>query len=139
MDLPQILLFSSALIIGLLGFAHIVLTYRGPKLLPRDPTLQEHMASVSPVITTQTDFWRCWIGFNASHSMGAMLFGLVYGYLAMAQNELLFHSVFLQIAGFLMVAGFALLAQLYWFITPKAGTGLALLLYSASLVMVWTT
>src|SRR5438046_6957052 len=28
--------------------------------------------------------WRAWVGFNASHSMGAMLFGLVFAFLALA-------------------------------------------------------
>jgi hypothetical protein len=39
--------------------------------------------------------WRCWVGFNASHSLGLILFGLVFGYLALAHGQLLFRSPFL--------------------------------------------
>lgn len=130
---PQLLMAAAASIIGLLGLAHLVLTFRGPKLLPRDRSLKEAMSGVAPVITTQTNIWRMWIGFNASHAMGAMLFGLVYAYLALVHGDLLFQSLFLQSVGFAMLAGFAVLARLYWFITPFVGSVVALILYVVSI------
>ncbi len=48
--------------------------------------------------------WRCWMGFNASHSMGLILFGLIYGYLALAHDQLLFRSPFLLLVGLVMLA-----------------------------------
>ena len=135
MSASQWLMTVSASIIGLLGAAHLVLTYRGPKLLPRDRSLQQAMRDSAPVITTQTNIWRMWIGFNVSHSMGAMLFGLVYGYLAQAHPQVLFQSIFLQITGFLMLAGFTALAQRYWFITPLLGSAVALACYLAALAL----
>ena len=54
----------------------------GPKLTPRDPELQSSMSQIAPVITKETTMWRAWVGFNASHSVGAILFGLVFGFLA---------------------------------------------------------
>ena len=36
--------------------------------------------------TKETTMWRCWVGFNASHSMGLILFGLAFGYLALAHD-----------------------------------------------------
>lgn len=135
MTTPQLLMTTSASIIGLLGLAHLVLTYHGPKLLPRDRTLQQAMRGSAPVITTQTTIWKMWIGFNVSHSMGAMLFGLVYGYLAQAHPQILFQSIFLQTTGLLMLAGFTTLAYRYWFITPLLGSAVALLCYVAALVV----
>ena len=132
---PNLLVTAGVSIIGLLGFAHLLLTFIGPRLLPRDRSLVDAMRNVSPVITTQTTIWKAWIGFNASHSMGAMLFGLVYGYLA--SGELLFHSPFLQVVGFCMLAGFVVLAKLYWFITPLVGSSVALLLYVVGIAMTW--
>ena len=134
---PSILLTVSVSIIGLLGLGHFILTFWGPKLLPRDRSLKEAMSGVAPVITTQTDIWRMWIGFNTSHAMGAMLFGLVYGYLALVHGELILQSVFLQVVGFAMLAGFVLLAKLYWFITPLVGSIVSLLLYSLSVLLAW--
>ena len=73
----KILMALSSSIVFALGVAHLVYTFRGPKLTPRDPALQISMSQISPVITKQTTMWRCWVGFNASHSMGLVLFGFV--------------------------------------------------------------
>jgi hypothetical protein len=53
-------------------------------LIPRDHALQISMSQISPVIMKETTMWRCWVGFNTSHSMGLILFGLVVGYLTSA-------------------------------------------------------
>ena len=76
----RILMVLSASIIFTLGVVHLVYTFWGPMLTPRDPALQISMSQISPVITKETTIWRCWVGFNASHSMGLMLFGLVFGF-----------------------------------------------------------
>ncbi len=133
----EILMIISAAIIALLGFAHLLLTFWGPKLLPRDRTLKAAMEEVHPVITTQTTMWRAWVGFNASHSMGAMLFGFVYGYLAMAHGEILFQSLPLQVLGLVMLSGYLVLAKAYWFITPLAGISLSLICYVVSIGLSW--
>jgi hypothetical protein len=130
---PSILILASAIIVGLLGTAHLLLTFRGPKLLPQDATLVESMKSGYLRITRQTTIWRAWIGFNASHSLGAMLFGLVYGYLALEHPAFLFESVFLQVLGLLVLGSYLVLARTYWFITPIAGISLALASYVAGL------
>ena len=77
------------------------------------------------------------MGFNASHSMGLMLFGLTYSYLALAHSELLFQSFFLQALGLGMLAGYVVLARLYWFIAPLAGASLSLILYLGSIAVAW--
>ena len=63
----RILMVLSASIVFTLGVVHLVYTFWGPKLLPRDPALQISMSQISPVITKETTMWRCWVGFNASH------------------------------------------------------------------------
>jgi hypothetical protein len=89
----------NASIVFTLGVVHLVYTFWGSNLMPRDPTLQISMSQISPVITKETTMWRCWVGFNASHSMGLILFGLVFGYLALAHGQLLFRSPFLLVVG----------------------------------------
>jgi hypothetical protein len=108
---PIILMSLSALLVLALGVLHLVYTFRGPKLTPRDPALQARMAEVHPVITRQTTMWRAWVGFNASHSMGAILFGLVYGFLANAYPEILFSSPFLLAVGLAMLGSLAVLGK----------------------------
>ncbi|MES2818951.1 MAG: hypothetical protein V4812_08225 [Pseudomonadota bacterium] len=129
-----IFMLASAGIIFLLGAAHLLFTFHGPKLIPRDPALEKLMREVSPVISRQTTLWRAWIGFNASHSLGALLFGLIYGYLAVAQGALLFQSPYLLCVGLAMLGGLFILGKRYWFSVPFIGIGLALACYIASLV-----
>jgi hypothetical protein len=124
----------SALVVLTLGVLHLVYTFSGPKLTPRDPALQARMSEVHLVITRQTTVWRAWVGFNASHSMGAILFGLVYGFLANAYPELLFNSPFLLVVGFAMLGGLAVLAKAYWFRIPFAGVVIALVCYVLGIV-----
>lgn len=131
------LMTLSTLVLLALGVLHLVYTFRGSKLTPRDPALQARMSEVHPVITRQTTMWRAWIGFNASHSMGAILFGLVYGFLANAHPELLFNSSFLLAVGLVMLCGFAVLGKVYWFRVPFAGIVGSLACYVLSIVAWW--
>lgn len=131
----QILMVLSAGIIMTLGTLHLVYTFWSSKFLPRDRELQASMDRVSPVISKQTTMWRAWVGFNASHSMGAILFGLVYGYLAIAHGRLLFQSVFLLAVGLAMLAGLFALGKLYWFSVPFAGIGIALACYVCAILV----
>jgi len=133
--IPSLLVAVSACIVGLLGTAHLVLTYVGPKLLPRDRTLRAAMEATTPVITRQTTYWRVWIGFNASHSLGAILFGLVYGYLALIHPDWLFGSIFLQAVGVVMLAAYVVLGKLYWFITPFAGMTVSFLCFAVGIAL----
>jgi hypothetical protein len=89
----------------MLGVVHLVYTFWGPKLIPLDPALQISMSQISPVITKETTMWRCSTSFNAGHSMGLILFGLVFGCLASAHGQLRFQSPFLLVVGLAMLRG----------------------------------
>jgi hypothetical protein len=123
------LMVASAAILLALGLLHMLYTFRGPKLLPRDAALQQRMSQVSPVITRETTMWKAWVGFNASHSLGAILYGLVYGYLSVVHRALLFGSAFLLAVGFVLLLGYVILAKRYWFSIPFRGVLVSLALY----------
>jgi len=131
----RILMVLSASIIFTLGVVHLVYTFWGPMLTPRDSALQIRMSQISPVITKETTMWRCWVGFNASHSMGLILFGLVFGFLALAHGQLLFQSSLLLVVGMAMLGGLVVLSKVYWFSAPFTGTSLALACYVASIAL----
>ena len=133
--LSQWLVLASAALIALLGGAHMLFTFVGNKLHPREAELITRMQEVAPVISRQTTMWRAWVGFNASHSLGAMLFGAVYGYLAMAQPALLFGSWFLGLIGLATLLCFLVLAVRFWFNRPLQGISLALVLYVAGFLV----
>ena len=131
--LSAMLIGASAGIVLLLGLAHLLFTFRGPAFLPRDRALKARMDEVAPVISQETTMWKAWVGFNASHSFGAILFGAVWGYLALVHEEFLFGSGFLLGLGLLLLCGYVLLAKRYWFSTPFRGILLALVLYGVAL------
>ena len=94
-SLPSILVAAGAFVILGLGCAHLLFTFRGNKFHPRDLALMAFIQEVSTVISRKNSMLNAWVGFNSSHSLGAMLFGLVYGYLALAQQGVLYSSSFL--------------------------------------------
>jgi hypothetical protein len=131
------LVTASAAIILLLGLVHLLYTFHGTKLHPRDPQLIVKLKEVSPVITRQTTMWKAWVGFNASHSFGAILFGAVYGYLAVVHSTVLFRSPFLLGLGLLLLVGYVFLGKLYWFSVPFRGIVLATVLYVGGVVVAY--
>jgi len=126
---------AAAAIILALGLAHLFYTFKGHKLHPRDDALKQAMQEVSPVLTRETTMWRAWIGFNASHSYGAILFGWVYGYLALRHPTFFFESYFMVLTGLVLLAGYVVLGRLYWFSVPFRGILTASVLYLLGLVV----
>ena len=131
----RILMVFSASIVLTLGVLHLVYTFWGLSLTPRDHALQISMSQSSPIITKETTMWRCWVGFNASHSLGLILFGLVFNYLALAHGQLLFRSPFLLVVGLATLGGIVVLCKIYFFSTPFIGMSISLACYVASIVL----
>jgi hypothetical protein len=131
---PSVFIAASASVILLLGLVHLLYTFRGPNLHPRDPELTAKMMTVSPVITRESTMWRLWIGFNATHSFGLIFFGALFGYLAMRHSAFLFHSWFLLALGFALLLSYAAVSKLYFFTTPFRGVLLATVLYLLGIV-----
>jgi hypothetical protein len=130
----MMLIALAAAIVFTLGLLHIVYTFRGPKLLPRNRELRAQMEQSALVLTRETTVWKAWIGFNASHSLGAMLFGVVYGHLALVQPTMLASSPFLLALGAAVLLAYGWLARRYWFSVPFHGVVLAGLLYAGGVV-----
>jgi hypothetical protein len=129
---------ASAAVIFALGALHLWYTFRGNKLHPRDPELRARLEQAPLVLTRQTTMWKAWIGFNASHSYGALLFGAIYGYLALVHSAFLFHSWFLLWLGLLTLVAYAFLGKHYWFSVPYRGILLATAFYAIALVLAAT-
>jgi hypothetical protein len=133
--LQSYLIAAAAVIVLLFGLIHLLYTFRGSKLHPRDDALKQRMQEVSPVITRETTMWRTWIGFNASHSVALILFGWVYAYLALAHPTFFFESRFLVLTGVAVLAGYLVMARLYFFSIPFRGIVTASVLYFLGLVV----
>ncbi|MGB8537591.1 MAG: hypothetical protein WCD57_14320 [Acidobacteriaceae bacterium] len=131
----SVLIAASAAVILFLGLSHLLYTFRGPMLQPRDPDLTARMMTVSPVISRETTMWKTWVGFNATHSFGLILFGAIYGYLAICHSAFLFRSRFLLALGFTLLLGYAVIARLYFFTAPFRGVVLAAVLYLIGIIV----
>jgi hypothetical protein len=123
------LFLMGALPFIVLGLAHVAATPRTPAdskgLSPRDPALREAMAQANVLLTRRTTLWLTWVGFNLSHSLGAILFGAVV--LLIGRSRASFEGqagVFLPLA-VLVSATYLVLGVRYWFRTPIIGISLA--------------
>ena len=115
LTLASVLVTASGAIVAVFGALHALFTFRGPRLFPRDDALRARMHEVAPVITRETTMWKAWLGFNASHGLGLVLFGVLYAWLAL---------------GFAALCVWGVLAKLYFFSVPLRGVALATVLYA---------
>src|SRR4051812_41889359 len=77
----------------LLGAIHIIYTLidiKTPrKLVPFDDNVRILMQKSTPKLTRQTTMWRAWVGFNISHGIGVLFFGLIYFIIAVLDFSIL--------------------------------------------------
>lgn len=129
------LVVAGSAILASLGALHVLLTFRGPKLRPRDPATLAAMRADSAGITRAASMWDFWIGFNLSHSLCAIVFGVLYGYLALAHPAVLFGSWFLLGFALATLASLLLVASRWWFAAPRNGIALTLACFVAAIVV----
>ena len=123
------LVATAAGILGALGTLHLLYTFLTPKFDPYDPAVAAAMKGTSPRITRATTMWRAWVGFNASHSLGAMFFGAVYSLIALTSPALLAQPAWLLL-GLATCISYLLLAIKYWFHIPLIGIAIATTLFA---------
>ena len=124
MSIAAIVAFGAG-IFGALGTLHLLYTFFTPKFDPRDAAVAEAMKGTSPRITRATTMWKCWIGFNASHSLGAMAFAAVYLILAVRHPQLLSDSPAFLVLALVNALAYLVLACKYWFRIPLTGIAIA--------------
>lgn len=135
MQTASMLIAAGAAVLGALGALHLVVTFHGNQLHPRNPAVQVAMAQTHPVITRQTTVWRATLGFNASHSLGLITFAVLYGHLAVWRLDVLAGSPFLLAFGMGVQLAYLALAHRYFFSIPFRGVALAYLLYASGWVL----
>lgn len=108
-----------------LGTAHLLYTFCTDKFDPNVAATKAAMQASHPLLTRRTTVWRAWVGFNASHSLGAMLFAALYLILAIGHIEWLRASPALAWLAVVGSGGYLLLAVRYWFRTPLIGCAIS--------------
>ncbi len=118
---PQILIIIGASIFGILGSIHLLYTFFSNKFEAFDSTVTEAMKSTSPILTKETSVWKAWIGFNASHSLGAMLVAAFYIPLASYHFEIIEEMKWFSLLPVVIGVSYLALAKTYWFKIPFIG------------------
>ena len=129
--LSRILIGACVAVILFLGSVHLVYTFFTNNFSPTDDQLEIRMKQVPPRISSDMTMWKAWIGFHLSHSLGLLMFGLIYGYLTVWRWDVLQKSFFLAALGLLLLVGYASLARIFWFRAPLIAVSVATLLYLA--------
>jgi hypothetical protein len=138
-ELSRYAFLAGAIPLLLLGAMHAMytpqLSSERKGLSPADPGLAASMARSALRLTDQTNVWRAWVGFNLSHSLGLVLFGIVVVLVAVTPA-----SFERNAAVFLPLAVVASLAYLrlnlaYWFRAPTIGIFLSVLMFSSAWVL----
>jgi hypothetical protein len=132
-ELARYLFLAGAAPFLVLGTAHALQTPLGPSdrkgLSPRDPLLAESMTRTHLLLTRRTDLWRAWVGFNFSHSLGVVLFGVLVVLIGRSPASFAAQRTVFVPCAVAVSALYTLLAAKYWFRTPLVGCTLALVLF----------
>ena len=133
--IEQVLISTGALIFGVLGAIHFGYTFLSNKFEAFDPAVTEAMQSTSPVLTRDTTVWKAWVGFNASHSLGAMLVPAFYLPLTWLHFQIIQESAWFSCLPVVIGLSYLVLAAKYWFKVPFLGVCMATACFMIAAVM----
>lgn len=132
-ELARYLFLAGATPFVVLGVAHALATPLSPSdrkgLSPHDPLVAETMTRTHLLLTRRTDLWLTWVGFNLSHSLGVVLFGVLVLLIGRSPASFAAQAPVFVPCAVVVSALYTVLAARYWFRTPLIGCTLALLLF----------
>ena len=127
--MEKFLIIAGASIFGVLGTVHLIYTFFTSKFEAYDSSVTQAMKGSTPKLTRETSVWNAWVGFNASHSLGAMLVAGVYIPLTISYFNVLQQSLWFSNLPVLVGLSYLVLAKKYWFKIPFVGILLATLCF----------
>jgi len=133
----QILLIIGAAIFGILGALHLYYTFFTNMFMTRDRKVAEAMKVTSPLLTNRTTMWDTWIGFNGSHSLGAIFIAIFYILLATTHMEVIRETKSFILLAVLIGASYLYLAIKYWFRIPLIGILIATICFVISAILMY--
>jgi hypothetical protein len=138
-ELSRYLFLLGALPYVFLGTAHALATplttEQRKGLSPRDEAYRQSMVQQTVLLTRRTNLWLTWVGFNLSHSLGAVLLGVVVllvgrSAASFAVNGPVFVPLAVVVSGTYLAIGLR-----YWFRTPIIGIVISTVCFVASWVV----
>tara|TARA_R110002072_G_scaffold126459_1_gene263307 strand:- start:493 stop:903 length:411 start_codon:yes stop_codon:yes gene_type:complete len=134
--MEQILIIIGASIFGMLGTVHLFYTFFTNKFEAYDSSVTEAMKETSPILTKETTVWSDWIGFNASHSIGAMLVAGFYIPLTMFYFSVIQQSVWFSVLPVMIGLSYLILAKQYWFKIPFIGILISTICFTGAAILI---
>lgn len=135
-ELSRWLFLAGALPFLFLGTAHALATPLEPSdrkgLTPRDPALPGAMAASTVLLTRRTDMWLAWVGFNLSHSLGAITFGLFVLVVGRSPESFAAQAALCVPLATAVAAVYVAIGMKYWFRAPIAGCALSLACFATA-------
>ena len=134
MTTPSAMLYTAGgaifCVLGAVHAVYMLMDLQHPRrLVPADPALIAAMAvSRVRLAGDATDMWRAWIGFNLSHSLGALLFGAT----AIAWPVIAAGHALLAWLPATLAAVYLTISLCCWFRAPSAGIGAATAAFAAA-------
>lgn len=138
MLMEQLLLITGASIIGILGTIHLLYTFFSNKFEAYDSSVTEAMKATPPILTKETSVWKAWIGFNASHSLGAILVAGVYIPLTVSYFKIIQQSIWFSFLPVFIGLSYLFLAKKYWFKIPFIGILISTICFIGAAILINT-
>lgn len=136
--MEQVLIIIGASIFGILGTIHLLYTFFTTKFDAYDSSVTEAMKGTSPIITKETTIWKAWVGFNASHSLGAILVAGVYLPLSVSYFNIIQQSLWFSVLPVIIGLSYLILAVKYWFKIPLIGVSISTFCFVGAAVLINT-
>ncbi|HVX89109.1 MAG TPA: hypothetical protein VG940_09295 [Gemmatimonadales bacterium] len=139
MDLGRLLFLVGGVPFVVLGLLHAKYTPVRVEdrngLSPRDEGVARAMADTSPRLTDRTDLWRAWVGFNYSHSLGAVLLGLMVWMVGRSEPSYHADAALAVPIAIVVATSYLVLGIKYWFRTPVLGISVGLACFLAAWIL----
>ena len=136
--MERLLLIIGASIFGVLGTFHLLYTFFSNKFEASDPSVTEAMKNTTIILTRDTTIWKAWVGFNASHSLGAMLVAALYIPLTISYFNIIEESIWFSCLPILIGFSYLFLARKYWFKIPFVGVLISTVCFIGAAVLIHT-
>jgi hypothetical protein len=138
-ELSRYLFMAGGLPFLLLGLAHAVTTPRevdeAKGLSPADAELGKAMSQTTLRLTRRTNMWLAWVGFNFSHALGAVFFGIAVLLIGRSRSSFEAQAGLFAPLAILVSSAYLVLALKYWFRTPIIGCAVSVALFMSSWVL----
>lgn len=126
---------TGSVIIATMGLLHLRATFFGNRLYPRNKKLVDEMNESPLILTNKSTMWKAWVGFNASHSSGAIFIGIMNYYLAFRHADLLQSDYFFALFTVSTIGFYVWVAKKYWFDIVLAGISIAWICFMVAFVL----